>query len=898
MKATIKRLLALILAMAMSLSLLSAGVWATDLSAESSEDASVTVEEEESAPEAEKPAPAEEAEEPAPAEEPEAEASAPGEDLAPEEAPAPEEEAPEAEESAPAEEDSLTAQYEQLEQWSGEVVLSELPQADINDRLIVELTGDTLVRFNVPEESRESYHMLWGTIKLNGHILTWESNTKTSVYPRGDDGLSEPAIFGGSSLDEGGILIVNSGGFYVEGGEGDPNWNHSGGEGMKNCHVVVNGGEVWAEGGDVAGGYEGYEGAYGLKGTVLVNGGKFVAHGGKGSDGTVQCAVTDTIMCPTGTVTYGDSEDTMTANRLEEAMTENGGFSVAPWICCEVAVQQPEEHKHDDLTFTPWTSTDSLPTSEGSYCLTADVTLSDSWTVPSGTVSLCLNGFGIRYQGTENKRVISVPKGASLNLYDCGTTEHKYTVNDFGRAVVDDSGSQTFTGGYITGGSLDNYGAGVYANGGTFHMYKGTIIGNSAGLEDGGGVAVDNGGTFIMEGGSILCNTSFVGGGVGVLSGTFEVSGASTIINNMGVGKNTSNVYLYENCTINIRKALDSSAKIGVAMQKPGVFTKSTGVKAVSYMSSFSSDKTECQIQKAGDELKLFKEESSDPGSDPEPTPTSGDKKQSAPAAPRIKSVTVNSITVVKKSGEQYSLDGKKWQNSNVFKGLKPNTSYKVYARKAARTGYKASPASKATTTKTKVAKKTNINNGLFVSETGGVLTLTYGEVTDADRYEVYLCYCGTNIKKTAKVVATVKGAQNTTAKVTKYRGKKLNRKRSYTVWVVAKKGKKTLKTSDVVHAAGSLRTDEADAVSVSVEKPEVTLAKGKTTTIHASVRKAGKGKLHSSSKIAKYRYSSRNKKVATVNKKGKITAVGKGTCKIKVMVLNGLCCYVTVTVK
>ena len=42
---------------------------------------------------------------------------------------------------------------------------------------------------------------------------------------------------------------------------------------------------------------------------------------------------------------------------------------------------------------------------------------------------------------------------------------------------------------------------------------------------------------------------------------------------------------------------------------------------------------------------------------------------------------TKNSITITPKKGYEYSIGGYKWQKSNVFKRLKPNTKYKVYVR-------------------------------------------------------------------------------------------------------------------------------------------------------------------------------------------------------------------------
>ena len=51
-------------------------------------------------------------------------------------------------------------------------------------------------------------------------------------------------------------------------------------------------------------------------------------------------------------------------------------------------------------------------------------------------------------------------------------------------------------------------------------------------------------------------------------------------------------------------------------------------------------------------------------------------------------------------------------------------------------------------------------------------------------------------------------------------------------------------------------------------------------------------------SHVATFRYASSNTKVAKVDKNGKITAVGKGTCYIYVYAANGLAKKVKVTVK
>ena len=180
----------------------------------------------------------------------------------------------------------------------------------------------------------------------------------------------------------------------------------------------------------------------------------------------------------------------------------------------------PKPHTHDGITFRPWTSTNSLPATAGNYYLANDVTISGTWTVPSGTTNLCLNGHGIIRTGSG--RVIDLStSGRNLNIYDCDTvTEHRFTVNNptengAGVAVVNDAlteNYQTFTGGYITGGNTNN-GAGIHVSQATLKLYGGTVIGNSN-TGDGGGIYVEKGGNLYIDGGTVSYNQARQGGGI------------------------------------------------------------------------------------------------------------------------------------------------------------------------------------------------------------------------------------------------------------------------------------------------------------------------------------------------------------------------------------------------
>ena len=205
------------------------------------------------------------------------------------------------------------------------------------------------------------------------------------------------------------------------------------------------------------------------------------------------------------------------------------------------AVAPAKEHKHNDVTFTPWTATNSLPTAAGNYYLTDNVTLSETWNAPNGETNLCLNGKTIT-QTTNSKWTISIGSGSTCKLYDC-----------------EDGGKITGKRGVsVGGGTFDMYGgsisdirsdyAAVYVHDqGTFHMSGGRISDNenkSIGVNSndiGGGVNV-NKGTFYMSGGEISRNSKYgsIGDGVNVSDGAFYMNGGKISENKNGVNVSQS----------------------------------------------------------------------------------------------------------------------------------------------------------------------------------------------------------------------------------------------------------------------------------------------------------------------------------------------------------------------
>lgn len=178
----------------------------------------------------------------------------------------------------------------------------------------------------------------------------------------------------------------------------------------------------------------------------------------------------------------------------------------------------------------------------GEYNLIGDVTLTETLRI-TGNVTLDLNGHVLQYKNDSTKgSVIKVESGGQLTIEDSNTSNLSHKFNPNGKLWVLDeaSGTETVTGGVITGGtgypyqlySTVNCGGGVYiAPGGQLTMTGGNIIGCSA--EYGGGVCIypkrdGEQGQFSMSGGSIIGCSAESGGGVCAF-GKFQMSGQAVI---------------------------------------------------------------------------------------------------------------------------------------------------------------------------------------------------------------------------------------------------------------------------------------------------------------------------------------------------------------------------------
>ena len=198
-----------------------------------------------------------------------------------------------------------------------------------------------------------------------------------------------------------------------------------------------------------------------------------------------------------------------------------------------------------------------------------------------------------------------------------------------------------------------------------------------------------------------------------------------------------------------------------------------------------------------------------------------------------------------------------------------------------------------------KAAAVIDINAGLKVSQTGKKVTVRWGKVDGAYKYAVYATYCGT---EKFRRVGTVRGNKKIFT-FKKLLGRKLNLKKDIKVYVVAYRkvnGKETqIARSITAHIAGKGNAKYTNVRNIRLLKKSYALKSGGTAKLKAKVVLVDKKKKQlSDDHTSEFRYVSDNKKVATVNEKGRIKAVGIGTCHIYVYAKNGYAKKIKVTVK
>ena len=171
-------------------------------------------------------------------------------------------------------------------------------------------------------------------------------------------------------------------------------------------------------------------------------------------------------------------------------------------------------------------------------------------------------------------------------------------------------------------------------------------------------------------------------------------------------------------------------------------------------------------------------------------------------------------------------------------------------------------------------------------------IKISWKKVSGAVKVAYYATNCGKKNKYVKHGVTT-----GTSVNFKKICGKKLKKGKYYKFIVIAiDKNNKVVSTSKTVHVAtkGGKVTNDV-GVKTKAKKNKVKIKVKKTFKLKAKEKKPKKGKVKRHRKI---KYESLNPKVASVNGKGVIKGVKKGTTSVFAYAQNGICAKVKVTVK
>jgi len=173
-------------------------------------------------------------------------------------------------------------------------------------------------------------------------------------------------------------------------------------------------------------------------------------------------------------------------------------------------------------------------------------------------------------------------------------------------------------------------------------------------------------------------------------------------------------------------------------------------------------------------------------------------------------------------------------------------------------------------------------------------LKIAWTKVKGADGYDIFFAKCG----RSFKLKKTVKASES---RVVRFKG--LDKRRCYKGYVKAWKkvdGKKTYigKASPQVHAvSGGYTNHECNTRSVKLNKTRLTLKAGRSSTLKATLKGVKSG-MKLVAHVTKVRFYSTDANVATVDAKGNVKAVAKGSCTIYAIANNGVRSKVKVNVK
>ena len=299
---------------------------------------------------------------------------------------------------------------------------------------------------------------------------------------------------------------------------------------------------------------------------------------------------------------------------------------------CNGAAEGLGDHVCEATTeWTPWTETDALPTTSGSYYLTEDVTLSAMFEMKGKLdLKICLNGHTITGPGG-GKRVFLL-RDADLSITDCvgsgvitnavteslnGGLIYQYSgssCNKYNNSVNLYGGTLTVTGKARSGGVLylgNSMTDGYFA---TFNMYGGKITGGNT-VNESGNINISNNSVCNIYGGEISNGKSGLkGGNITHYTGTLNLLGGKITggspndvdVNSkciVGGNVQVENLYLLSGKQLTVSDDVPlNGADVGITMEAAGVFITLTDPNTAS---CFHSRDASMPMQQNGNSLSL-----------------------------------------------------------------------------------------------------------------------------------------------------------------------------------------------------------------------------------------------------------------------------------------------------
>jgi len=293
-------------------------------------------------------------------------------------------------------------------------------------------------------------------------------------------------------------------------------------------------------------------------------------------------------------------------------------------VCADSAQGVGNHTSCQSESWTPWTSTTSLPQTSGNYYLLEDVVASGFTMANDTDIKLCLNGHSVEVTSVIWLRgdftVTDCAGGGVMYGMRAGHSNVFYTYELSNLYLY----AGTISGEKATGKNYavislcddDRNGNGSRERS-QMHMYGGTVIGRDSTGYQTGGIRLMLNTQFNMYGGTIIAGKADQGSAIysdasaacvnlqgGTISGGTTGKGAVCVTNgkliiggNMQItGNSPANVYLGGNVKIDL-SGLGSGARFGIDMATPGVFAENTK----DFTAQITSDNDSCKVVYDGD---------------------------------------------------------------------------------------------------------------------------------------------------------------------------------------------------------------------------------------------------------------------------------------------------------